>query len=392
MDLANAPDLADTHRSADPATDRPARVRLLDLEQAKMPAFQRQWQALAHASTEPNPYFEPWFLLPALAAFARGDAGRGPRPGVIAHHCAGELTGALPLVRSPRYYGYPLPHFATWMHANAFCGAPLVRPGHEERFWTALLEHLDANPGPALFLHLPQVPVEGALHRALAAVLARQGRSSATVACAQRAMLAAPVSAEAYLVASLSAKKRKELRRLHKRLSEEGALAFERREDSAALGQWIDEFLALEAAGWKGDAGSALANADGTRALFAAALTGAAREGKLERLALRLDGQPIAMLANFLCPPGAFSFKTAFDENYARFSPGMLLQLENLALLEREGIAWADSCAAEGHPMIEHLWRERRTLVGINIAIGGRLRRAAFDRLMAYETRKRRDP
>lgn len=34
--------------------------------------------------------------------------------------------------------------------------------------------------------------------------------------------------------------------------------------------------------------------------------------------------------------------------SYARFSPGMLLQLENLALLERGGIDWADSCAMEG--------------------------------------------
>ena len=36
-----------------------------------------------------------------------------------------------------------------------------------------------------------------------------------------------------------------------------------------------------------------------------------------------------------LTPPGAFSYKTAFDERYARFSPGVLLQRENLAMLER---------------------------------------------------------
>ena len=67
----------------------------------------------------------------------------------------------------------------------------------------------------------------------------------------------------------------------------------------------------------------------------------------------------------------------------------MLLQLQILALLEREGIRWADSCAVEGHPMIERLWRGQRRMASINIAIGGPARRAAFRLLMAYETRPR---
>jgi CelD/BcsL family acetyltransferase involved in cellulose biosynthesis len=197
------------------------------------------------------------------------------------------------------------------------------------------------------------------------------------------------MSAAEYLEGSMSAKKRKELRRQHNRLAEEGTLVFERLEGEAGLAEWTAEFLALEAAGWKGEAGSALASAPDTAALFTQSLAGAAAAGRLERLALRLDGRAIAMLANFITPPGAYSFKTAFDEAYARFSPGMLLQLENLALLERADVDWADSCAVEGHPMIERLWRGQRRMVSRNIAIGGPLRRAAFRLLMAYETRPR---
>ena len=95
------------------------------------------------------------------------------------------------------------------------------------------------------------------------------------------------------------------------------------------------------------------------------------------------------MLASFVTPPGVFSFKTAFDEQLSRFSPGLLLQIENLAPLARDDIAWADSCAAEGHSMIERLWREKRPIVSRNLAIGVPLRRAAFRALMAYETRQR---
>jgi hypothetical protein len=91
------------------------------------------------------------------------------------------------------------------------------------------------------------------------------------------------------------------------------------------------------------------------------------------------------MLATLIAPPGAYSYKTAFDERYARFSPGVLLQLENLALLERPGIRWADSCAAPDHPMIDSLWRERRAIGRYSIAIGGHARRALFGRIASYE-------
>ena len=47
------------------------------------------------------------------------------------------------------------------------------------------------------------------------------------------------------------------------------------------LDAWAEEFLALESAGWKGEAGSALDCDMATRILFAEALEGAARRGRL---------------------------------------------------------------------------------------------------------------
>lgn len=200
-------------------------------------------------------------------------------------------------------------------------------------------------------------------------------------------MLASNLSPHAYLEAALPAKKRKELRRQHRRLEEAGVLAVERSDGADGLAQWTDDFLALERSGWKGAEGSALASSPATERLFREALTGAAERGRLKRLALTLDGRPIAMLVSFLTPPGAFSFKTAFDEAYSRLSPGVLLQLENLAMLEKPGIEWTDSCAAADHPMIDHLWRERRAIGRINVAIGGPRRRALFELLARHETR-----
>ena len=141
----------------------------------------------------------------------------------------------------------------------------------------------------------------------------------------------------------------------------------------------------MESRGWKGSNGSALGCAPDTRDLFRGALRGAARQGQLQLLDLRLDGAPLAMLVNFICGRGSFSFKTAFDEDFARFSPGVLLQIENLALLERDGTDWCDSCAAEGHPMIDSLWTGRRQIGRYSAAIGGFARRSAFGILVKAE-------
>lgn len=359
-------------------------LRLLCADDLKDPALLAQWEQLVACAAEPNPFYEPWFLLPSLAQW-----GASEQVIIKAWFADGRLCGLWPTVRSARYYGHLVTHATGWLHANAFCGAPLVRAGYEDAFWRTTLAHFDRTARRAAFLHLPDLPAAGPLAEALARLLGEDGRAHYVAEEKSRALLMSPLAPEAYLTAAMSQKKRKELRRQRTRLGEEGALTFERIEGSDGLGAWTHEFLALEAAGWKGAAASALASASDTRALFTNALEGAAAAGRLERLALRLDGRAIAMLVNFLCPPGAFSFKTAFDEDYARFSPGMLLQLENLALLDRAGIDWADSCAAEGHPMIERLWRERRGMESRNIAIGGPLRRGLFRLLMAYETRSR---
>ena len=380
---------ADRFRTRSDSGSAPAplpngQLRLLGVSALEEPGFLASWERLVARACEPNPFFEPWFLLPALRQWGVRD-----RVVVKAWFVDGRLTGFFPVVRSARYYGHAVTHATGWLHPNAVCGVPLIADGHEDAFWQDLLAHFDRSARRALFLHLPMLPAQGPAHAALDRALSARPRAHFVAAEERRALLTGDTTATVYLEASMSAKKRKELRRQHNRLAEEGTLAFERLEGDDGLAEWTAEFLALEAAGWKGAGGSALASAAETRALFEQSLAGAAAAGRLERLAVRLDNRAIAMLVNFITPPGAYSFKTAFDEGYARFSPGMLLQLENLALLERADVQWTDSCAVEGHPMIERLWRGQRRVVSRNIAIGGPLRRACFRLLKAYETRPR---
>ena len=365
------------------ATGPVVTVRALDWPCCAAPSVLHSWNALALYAVEPNPFHESWYLLPALRALDPGEKVR-----FLLFEVGDILIGMLPVAREPRYYGRRIAHLAGWSHPNCFLGAPLVAHGFERAFWRSLLDWADRKPGKALFLHLTGLPLDGPLHQALSEVAAETGRPAGLVFREERAMLAAGKTPEEYFTAALSGKKRKELRRQLNRLSEQGQVNFARQADSDGLDEWLDHFLALEASGWKGEAGSALAQRETTAALFRQSLEGAAAHGRLERLSLTLDGAPIAMLANFITAPGAFSFKTTYDEAYARFSPGVLLQCENLLMLDRADIAWTDSCAAEGHPMIDHIWRERRTLGRISVAIGGKLRRGLFARLLKFELRR----
>jgi CelD/BcsL family acetyltransferase involved in cellulose biosynthesis len=358
--------------------DAPSReVAWLEYEDALGDRFAGEWRALADEAPAPNPFYEEWNLRPALADLAAAE-----NPAILAFREAGRLAGLLPVARARRYYDRPIPHLAGWLHDNAFCGTPLIRRGAEEAFWRAALETLDRRAGSEFFLHLRQLQSDDRVTLALHRVLAETGRAATVVGREQRALLASDLGANAYFEAAMSAKKRKELRRQAKRLGELGALRFERLVGTESLERWTDDFLALEHAGWKGEEGSSLACHPPVARYFRAALQGGASADKLERLALTLDGTPIAMLATFLTAPGAFSFKTAFDERYARFSPGVLLQQENLALLDRREIRWCDSCAAADHPMIERIWRGKREMIALNVALGGPLKRTAF-RLMS---------
>jgi len=80
-------------------------------------------------------------------------------------------------------------------------------------------------------------------------------------------------------------------------------------------------------------------------------------------LSLRLNGIAIAMKCNFIGPTAAYAFKIAFDEKYAAYSPGVLLEMENMRCLrEEQSIPWMDSCAIPNHSMINHLWPSRRAI------------------------------
>lgn len=340
------------------------------------------WDRLADEASEPNPFAERWCLQSALHLL---DPDRHARLILVRDGSDGPLIGIMPIASATHYGRLPLRHVTGWAHPNHFHGAPLVRAGFERLFWSILLGWCDAAPWAQTLVHVPRLTGEGPLHRALVDMARGRGGAAEVVHREERALLESSLSPAEYWDDAVRAKKRKELRRQANRLSELGETGFRRWQPGEPVESWIDAFLDLEARGWKGAAGSALASHGDTEAWFRAILSAAADAGRLDMRALDLDGRPLAMLVNFLCPPGGFSFKTAFDEDYARFSPGVLLQQANLDLLDDPHISWVDSCAAPGHPMIDSVWRERRALVWVNVPLSGPVDRLRYAMLTRAE-------
>jgi len=325
------------------------------------PQLAAEWDDLALCASEPNSFYERWFVEASLRHLRTPESLKFL---LVRDHNA-VLVGLLPLRTGQKYGRMPLSAVQNWLHYNQFLGVPLVRKGSEAVFWREVIAHFDRNWPRSDILYLSEMLAGGAVADGLFAVCNDLGRTTAVVHRTQRALLESGPTADDYWCNAVRKKKRKEIARLENRLSEIGDIHVESLRDETDAEDWIAAFLALEAAGWKALDGAALAIDDGTRSFFSDAITAGLKHRRVEILRLRVGEKTIAMLVNFLAYPGSFSFKIAYDEAYARYSPGILIEKANLQRLGDPCFGWMDSCAVEDHPMINSLWRSRREMVRI---------------------------
>lgn len=345
------------------------RLSVHALRPGALVAFAPDLEVLAERALEANPFFEPWMLLPAIEAFAPP----GLRCVVVLAGAeggaAGRVAGFLPVQRVRHWYRGPAAAWRAWRHPHAFLGAPLVDRDRAPEVLAAVFEHLSRDAG---ILELPWLPAEGALHEALEAVMRARGCRIWESRLHARALFRPAEDAESFLRAALDGRARKELRRVRRRLDGAGGFTVERLGTEEDPGSWIEDFLRLESSGWKRARG-AMALHPAQAAFFAASVRGAAARGRLRMCRLRSAGRTASIKVGLTAPGGgSFAFKIAYDESFARFSPGVLLEVEDVRdLHEDRAIAWMDSCAAPDHPMIDRLWPGRRRIRTVAVNLRG---------------------
>ena len=327
------------------------------------------WEKLAVEALEPNPFYEPWMLIPALRTQSTG---KDLCVVLVLTVNEGEpvLCGVFPLEKKQRYKKLPLAAYSLWQHIYSPLCTPLIRVSRARECIDAFLDWL-ASQSECALMDFNLVSGDGPFNKLLNECLAARNAASLEGASHRRAVLRPKESADTYLRAAQSREHRKDLRRRKRRLSELGQLEFSSLEATGDVDAWLDEFLQLEASGWKGTSGGAFACIEANRSYFVSITKAAFARGRLSMLAVRLDGKPIAMKCNFIAEPGSFAFKIAFDENFAAYSPGVLLEIENIGHFHsQQSVEWMDSCAIPDHPMIDRLWLDRRMITSLLIPTG----------------------
>ncbi len=325
-----------------------------------------EWRELAAHALEPNIFYDPGFALAAATVFGNDVgavlvwSGAEPR----------KLLGFFPARTVERRYGLRLPVLIGWTHPYGPLGTPLVDRDAAEPVIAAWLAHIAADASlPGLVL-LPLLAEDGPFAAALGNILERTQMPCADFARHHRAMLAPHSDRTQYLENALSAHRHRELRRTGRRLSDAGALLFTTASEPAAVAAAAEDFFTLEARGWKGEAGTAAAHHKDVIGFIRMALPALAAEGKVAIYRLLLDGRPLAAAIALFGGDAAWYWKTAYDENFSRFAPGVLLSAaltEELAA--NAAVARTDSCAAPGNKTLDHIWSERLTLCNRLIAV-----------------------
>lgn len=326
------------------------------------------WDVLARNSLEPNPFYESWALLPAMEQLADSDTAVLLVWQNASHAC---LIGLFPLMREYAYRKFPVCHWSNWLHPHCPLGTPLLHREYTHEALQGLFTWLHEYSGATVF-SFNKVATDGSFFAGLQEILRERGSFLDTSDCWERALLNTTLGAEDYLRTHQRKKKFKDFARLRRRLGETGVLAFEALLPGELhdLDQWIRDFLRLEQSGWKGRKQSAMSCQQHERLFAEELLRKAAAYGQLMMLRMQLDGQTIAIKLNLLgAAQGVFTFKIAYDEQFSQYSPGVLLEVENMhQVLDDLHLGWIDSCTTPDHPLFDHLWVERRQMASLHVS------------------------
>ena len=328
------------------------------------------WKKLAANSIEPNPFYEPWMLLPAIEAFA------GERPVVfVLIYQDGlkdgpRLCGFFPMGRE-RPGLLPVDVFTLWQHPHCFLCTPLLLEETAHKCLMTFVQWSARHSRGAPVVRWDLVSAEGPFQRVFGEFLSSRKAQSRVVSYFTRALFRAGENAEDYLSKTISGSGRRDFRRDRKKLEAMGKLEFRVLGDGDPEGEWVEKFIALEASGWKGRNNTALASNPAERKFFVEIARGAKKSGRLAMHGLFLDDKPIALRCSFRAGGGTFGFKLAFDEEYSRFSPGGLLELDCMeSYHETPRMPWLDSCASPDSSFSNRLYNERRCLQSVMFGTG----------------------
>ncbi|MCA1780338.1 MAG: GNAT family N-acetyltransferase [Xanthomonadaceae bacterium] len=276
-----------------------------------------EWNALV-SRTDDQVFYRHEFIETWLRHFATGKWRI-----LVLRDIADRLVAALPLLYGwTRLHGLPLRQLRG--AANPHSGRFDLIADQPEHASAAFLDYL-AGQSDWDVLILTELPHQGC-SKALERVAGDRGFPTGRWRAMQSPGCVLPATGSE-LEGQLSSHFRANLRRRRRKLEGLGEVRAERCSDSA---ERVEAGIELERQGWKGRAGTAIAQDVATCGFYTDLARSFGAQGKLALWALYLDERLIAFQFGLEHQGSYALLKPAYDESLARYSPGQLLMAEVL--------------------------------------------------------------
>ena len=228
-------------------------------------------------------------------------------------------------------------------HRHAFLSNPVIDPDCIDEVLAAFFDAIGDDSKLPRVLRLryldAQVPTFAAIVKALEA----RGATALKLVERERAFVTRESGVK------LTGSTRKKLRQDWRRLSALGEVEVRNDRECDAARNAFETYLVMEAASWKGSRGTAMLCNEAEAAFARQMIAALAQERNASVALLKVDGRVVAAQVLLYAGTTAYTWKTAFDPGFAKFSPGALL-VDRITdqLFTAEGIESIDSCSPEG--------------------------------------------
>ncbi len=324
--------------------------------------LQEELDFLSNRAMEPNVFFSGRFLAPAMPRLED----RQVNFAIIRDQ--NEKRSRMRLLMP---FSVDKPGFAVgpsiirgWANSFGPLGTPLVDAEDAAETLDNLFEGLVTQdlglPGT---LVLPDVRLNGIFVRMAKAVALSRNLPLTVANPYERPMLQSDDDAMVYLGRTVSSSHLREMRRQWRLLEELGNVVHTVARQPREIHMRFEEFLALEAGGWKGKRRSALVTDRYHTAFAREAVSNLAEIDAVRIHTIDINGKAIAAVVVLMMGGEAYTWKTAYDESYSRYSPGKLLMSELTEWhLDDANVVRSDSCAVSDHPIMSRFWQEREEM------------------------------
>lgn len=248
----------------------------------------------------------------------------------------------------------------------AFLSNPVIDPDFMEEAIAALLDAIEHDSGLPNVVLLRYLDASSETYAAILKALAARHAHTLKLSERERPFVTKDFGLKR------SGSTRKKLRQDWNRLCATGKVEVVNDRSQDAVKDAFETYLALEAASWKGARGTALLCDDDDAAFTRRMIAALAAERNASVALLKVDGRAVAAQVLLYCGSMAYAWKTAFDSDFGKFSPGTLL-VDKMAeqLFATDGIEAIESCSPEGG-FLNQMWDGRRATVDLLANLGTR--------------------